>query len=424
MLSKHYQIDYDKDSDFINEAFGLPNGYKREIFELPEFEFDNILYITGESGSGKSTLMRELYEESKVDFDKTIPIHKVVSENNEDSLRWLSYVGLGDATLYSLNYTQLSDSQKHRLKLLMIFLKEDFIVIDEFLSTLDRKTAKSVAYMFQKIVRKGNKKAVLVTAHDDLEHHLMPDTVITGKSFPSRFETSTKEYEHPYKDLTFRYGNKREYRESRLAELHYRGKYTGGAKEYLFAYIGEEQVGVLLSTNRIGQIGRKISRVVIHPSYRGCGFGKKLVERYITDYPLTEVIAVMAKYNPFFEKAGMIRVKDSVVKSPPKLKTALRRGTSFDTKRWNEKEYCMQFCTDKSNREVLSDFASYAYKLVQPGGRKLDEEQIREYILEDEKTAGRVLYQLRDKRYAKYKTRELLHSETAKKETQKVDRKK
>ncbi len=55
-----------------------------------------------------------------------------------------------------------------------------------------------------------------------------------------------------------------------------------------------------------------ISRVVVHPKYRTIGLGSKLVHDTLslagTEY--VEVSAVMAKYNPFAEKAGMKKVAE------------------------------------------------------------------------------------------------------------------
>jgi len=60
-----------------------------------------------------------------------------------------------------------------------------------------------------------------------------------------------------------------------------------------------------------------ISRVVVHPKYRTIGLGNKLVRETLhlagTEY--VEMSAVMAKYNPFAEKAGMKKI---VEQSPPK----------------------------------------------------------------------------------------------------------
>ena len=56
-----------------------------------------------------------------------------------------------------------------------------------------------------------------------------------------------------------------------------------------------------------------ISRVIIHPKYRSIGLGAKLVAETLPQAgtPNVEATAVMARYNPFFEKAGMQRLAES-----------------------------------------------------------------------------------------------------------------
>jgi len=53
-----------------------------------------------------------------------------------------------------------------------------------------------------------------------------------------------------------------------------------------------------------------INRVVIHPKYRTIGLGAKLIMETLpfVGTPYVEMVAVMAKYNPFAEKAGMRRI--------------------------------------------------------------------------------------------------------------------
>ena len=163
------------------------------------------------------------------------------------------------------------------------------------MSTLDRKTAKAVAYCIQKAVRSFGKRAVFITAHDDLSDYLMPDYIIRGKSFPSNFVVEKYQGDifnnKILKDVTFRYGNKYEYKNLGLGELHYKGKYTGGTKEYLYADLNGEVIGVLVSTYRRSDGGRRISRVVIHPSYRGIGIGVAIVKKYISDFPNTDAVS-------------------------------------------------------------------------------------------------------------------------------------
>jgi hypothetical protein len=60
-----------------------------------------------------------------------------------------------------------------------------------------------------------------------------------------------------------------------------------------------------------------ISRVVVHPKYRTIGLGTKLVKETLplVGTPYVEMPAVMAKYNPFAEKAGMQKIAEQ---PPPK----------------------------------------------------------------------------------------------------------
>jgi tRNA(Met) C34 N-acetyltransferase TmcA len=75
-----------------------------------------------------------------------------------------------------------------------------------------------------------------------------------------------------------------------------------------------------------------ISRVVVHPKYRTIGLGSKLVKETLdlagTEY--VEMSAVMAKYNPFAERAGMKKI---VEQEPPKEALAILKvlqGLGFD----------------------------------------------------------------------------------------------
>jgi len=53
--------------------------------------------------------------------------------------------------------------------------------------------------------------------------------------------------------------------------------------------------------------------VVVHPKYRTIGLGTKLVKETLplVGKPYVEMVAVMAKYNPFAEKVGMKKILES-----------------------------------------------------------------------------------------------------------------
>lgn len=72
-----------------------------------------------------------------------------------------------------------------------------------------------------------------------------------------------------------------------------------------------------MSMKEMNQKLSSISRVVVHPKYRTVGLGSKLIRDTLllagTEY--VEMSAVMAKHNPFAEKAGMTR---AAIQDPPR----------------------------------------------------------------------------------------------------------
>jgi ABC-type lipoprotein export system ATPase subunit/predicted GNAT family acetyltransferase len=406
-IYKKFKVEPNEKASLITEAFGIDAGYENEVVDISVPINFNIILITGESGSGKTTILNELKPNNILDLEiPNTPLFEW-GINEEHTLKILSLVGLGDAVLFLTKYVHLSDSQQARARIALELLSDrEVIYIDEFLSTLDRSTAKSVAYCIQKAIKITNKKAILVTAHDDLQDYLKPDCIIKGKAFPSRWVVEEKEYTNRNKiveQCKFKYVDKEFYRNLRLGELHYKGKYTGGVKEYLAVMIGEECVGILVSIYRMHDGGRRISRVVVHPSYRGCGIGVKLVSKYIKKFKGADVVAAMAKYNPVFEKAGMTRVEDVKIKPPSGLKKELIKN-NVDIDRWYSKSYCNEVMEDSNMREVLSKFSNKVGHLVCPGGKYLEDCEIKCKIKEDKVTSSRVLWGLRPRIMAKYKS--------------------
>ena len=183
LLNKVFTVKPHRDASFIAEAFGIEAGYNNVILdgvELPD-DLPSVTYVTGESGCGKSTLLKEI---GGITYNYNIPKEPLFKwgEDESETLKYLSLVGLGDAVLFMSHYDELSDSQQYRARLFLELMSDKkLIVIDEFLSTLDRMTAKPVAYCFQKAVRRLGKKLVVATAHDDLEEYLQPDLLVKGK---------------------------------------------------------------------------------------------------------------------------------------------------------------------------------------------------------------------------------------------------
>jgi len=70
----------------------------------------------------------------------------------------------------------------------------------------------------------------------------------------------------------------------------------------------------------------------MHPKYRTIGLGHKLIRETLehAGTPYVETVAVMAKYNPFFEKAGMRKIAKS-----PQVKSALNVAEMLKTLGFN-----------------------------------------------------------------------------------------
>jgi ABC-type ATPase with predicted acetyltransferase domain len=105
------------------------------------------------------------------------------------------------------------------------------------------------------------------------------------------------------------------------------------------------------------ELNRKLSiitRVVVHPKYRTIGLGTKLVMETLplagTEY--VEMPAVMAKYNPFAEKAGMQKIAEQ---PPPKeamkiVETLHQLG--FNTQLLGSEKYALNKLQALSDKEV------------------------------------------------------------------------
>lgn len=102
-----------------------------------------------------------------------------------------------------------------------------------------------------------------------------------------------------------------------------------------------------------------INRVVIHPKYRTIGLGAKIIRETLNlaGTPYVEMVAVMAKYNPFAEKAGLKKV---VQQKPPGSMleiAALLSRFGFDLQLLSSERYVLQkiTCLDSLERDKLKE---------------------------------------------------------------------
>jgi ABC-type lipoprotein export system ATPase subunit/GNAT superfamily N-acetyltransferase len=338
----------------VAEGFGLglDQWEKFIIYDNVELNIGptDIVYITGDSGSGKSVLLKALEKDIRLDMGLSCiniadiqpepgkPLIETVGKTLEEGLELLSKVGLNDAFLFLRSYEQLSDGQKYRYKIAkMMESKTQFWIMDEFAATLDRDTAKIVAYNLQKLARQQGKAVLAATTHTDLFEDLNPSVHIHkrfGKEITVNYYSNEPAKECSLtREMQVIEGTTEDWR--KLAGFHYRSHKIAGPRKIFCLKRGDELCGVIvycyppptcfgrrlvLPKLSIEELNKKlsiISRVVVHPKYRTIGLGAKLVKETLAKAgtPYVEMPAVMAKYNPFAEKAGMQKIADQ---PPPK----------------------------------------------------------------------------------------------------------
>jgi len=397
----------------VCEAFGLGVDESRHFVVFDDFRLGfnrgDLICLTGDSGGGKSLLLGAFksyfgeeaicLDELEVDLEETLV--EGVGKDVTEAIRILSFCGLNDAFLFLRKYKELSEGQKYRYKLAKLMSRDNkrVWIVDEFCATLDRVMARVIAFLLQKVARRLGKTVVVASTHSDFLDDFQPDIHVNKgyerdvevTDFSKRLEKCTI-----YDNVQVKKGSIDDYR--KLSRFHYRSKsheeseglrardcfklvFKGeliGVIVYSRSYLnlkprnmifGKRYVftpGDIHTANLINEEIARISRVVIHPKFRGIGLGSYLVKETMpkVDAKVIEALAVMARYNPFFEKAGMARV-DYRIDSRSKEKDVriFLESHNFDFDFVKSKTYCTKFFTrldgqDKKRLlEYLADFA-------------------------------------------------------------------
>jgi ABC-type lipoprotein export system ATPase subunit/GNAT superfamily N-acetyltransferase len=398
----------------ICEAFGLGVDEAKRFVVFDSFSLDfrrgDLVYVTGDSGGGKTLLLKafkdyfgdEAIELSDLQVDPEETLIEGVGKDVKEAIEILSLCGLNDAFLFLRKYKELSDGQKYRYKLakLVDCLDKTVWLVDEFCASLDRVMARVVAYLFQKVARKFGKTVIVATTHDDLTDDFQPD-IIVKKGFEGDVEVIRNDVmPRPCsicKDVRINKGSIEDY--EKLKRFHYRSKNDKeraslrvkdcykllygssliGVIVYSHSYLnlrprnivfGDRYVfapGDLHKARQINDEIARISRVVIHPKFRGIGLGELLVRETFSmvNAKVVEVLAVMAKFNPFFEKAGMLKVeyrRDQTAVDEKIRAFLVEHG--FDFKLALSKAYCRNFFS-QLNEEDRKGMLGYLSEFVQ-----------------------------------------------------------
>jgi len=401
----------------VCEAFGLGVDEAKHFVVFDNFSLDfrrgNLVFITGDSGGGKTLLLnafKRFFGDEAVSLgdlviDPEETLVEGVGEDVTEAVKVLSFCGLNDAFLFLRRFKELSDGQKYRYKLAKLMdLKEKTVwIIDEFCSTLDPVMARIISYLLQKVARRLGKTVVVATTHNDLVEDFQPD-ILVAKGFEQEVQVTYNDFQRKpcsvYENVSIEKAGIEDY--GKLSCFHYRTKNRGkperlGFKDCYKLLFGDKLIGVIVyspsylnlkprsmvfgqryvytssdlhKAHLINEEIVRITRVVIHPKFRGIGLGAYLVKETLpkVNAKVVEALAVMARYNPFFEKAGMIRVDYTRdIRSNEKEVRTFLESHNFDFDFIKSKTYCNKFFAELSSSdkqlliEYLTKFASQPF---------------------------------------------------------------
>jgi ABC-type ATPase with predicted acetyltransferase domain len=323
----------------------------------------------------RADLGDEAIDLSEVAVDPDKPLIETVGATVEEGLELLSKVGLNDAFLFLRTYSQLSDGQKYRYRIAkLIESGKQWWLMDEFAACLDRDTAKIIAYNLQKIARQQGKAVIAATTHGDLLEDLKP-SVLVRKRFGEEIQINY----YPnglasecslVREMRIEEGNKQDW--EKLSLFHYRGHKVAVPRKIFRLVRGDELCGVIvysypppacygrrlvLSRMTIQEMNKQLSiinRVVVHPKYRTIGLGAKLIHDtlLLAGTPYVELIAVMPKYSPFAEKAGMQKIVEQQKVDSISSITKTLQELGFDFQLLGSERYVQEKLQRLSSKQI------------------------------------------------------------------------
>lgn len=339
----------------VARIFGIHgSNTTRRLLENVKVPTTGLTLITGSSGSGKSTLLRRIIEmyprastlESSLPSDRAVV--DCISGNTADAIHWLGKFGLGEARVLLTRPSVLSEGQRHRLLLArLLWERPPVLLVDEFLSVLDRVTAKAIAHGFQKVCREANLTAYVVSAHDDFVDELRPDSIVRLDLDGTSTTTTCSWPNEPIEETSF--GREIDCREGSIADyealkaFHYRDEedpevWADILHEVRVARFRGRVVAVKLFTRPftralehvplLAELNRRIlvqERTVVHPTFRGLALNRLLVPTapYTAEVLFSQ--SALGLYFPFNLKAGYVRI-DHPAETPHPSQLALKEG--------------------------------------------------------------------------------------------------
>jgi len=345
----------------VADMFGITG--RRSITMYDDLNFSirpgQIFLVVGPSGAGKSQLLgliRRRWPGSS-ELAPTGPAGAAghgrcaVDMPNRGPLQtrmsMLSRCGLADAHAMIMPAKLLSGGQQHRLAMAEALLaaswrdRPTLVIADEFCSVLDDMTAHALCRQIRRLVSGSPIALVAASPREDIIPHLQPDKVIAKplgepvRVFDGRDLPHVADSADAWRIERGRIGDYHA-----MAPFHYLSRPPAAHKRVLVIrppaprlLSGPSLAAVLVvsppvinlrarnivtggrystgdrrtAASRLNAEIECISRVIVHPAFRGLGLAVRLVKHAIAtaQTPIVEAIAMMGTISPFFERAGM-----------------------------------------------------------------------------------------------------------------------
>lgn len=255
---------------------------KNHTLYFDEFDF-NIGCIIGASGSGKTQLAQEISKRNNIPLiEKNVwNDDSLISNFNcevQEAIKFLSKIGLNTQLSYLKPYNILSNGEKFRADLALSIFNNDYVIIDEFTSLIDRHIAKICCLSIAKLIKKYNKKVIFVSCHNDFLEWLQPCWV---------YNLNTQEFNNT-KDLLWQReklqfsitkGSKRYW--DMFKEYHYLShSFNKTCNNIFLLHFNNQTIGfcAFLAMPHPRKKFMKVHRIVIHPDFQGLNLGVKFLK--------------------------------------------------------------------------------------------------------------------------------------------------
>jgi len=310
---------------FDYDSEGIEKFYPYEIpVDLP-VNF-GIGVIVGASGTGKSTLLKEFGNVSSPqwDNDRSIAWH---FDSAEDASERLAAAGLMSIPEWVKPYNVLSNGQQFRADLARSI--NNYGVLDEFTSVVDRNVAKAASTAMARYIRKNSiRNVVVATCHRDVLEFLEPDWVIdldkgswTNGRWLQRPQLAIDIYPCNYTLWSY------------FSPYHYLTDSLNKASHNYVAVWNDQLVGfnsVITAPSGSYKNAYRGHRLVVHPDYQGFGFGPKISEAVAQHY--------IDNGKKYFAKTAHPRLggyRDSSPLWKPTTKNHMKRKDGAGNVRWD-----------------------------------------------------------------------------------------